>query len=75
MKLKSIIKLTESKAIESAKVNFDPECLNGNILTLNFIWKNKNTSEESLKKYTKSFLNGFENIKRKYEIISLEIVE
>lgn len=74
-KLISTIKLTNTKAIESAKVNFDPEVLNNDILTLKFSWSNKNTTEETLKKYTKSYLNSFENIKKGFNIINVKIIE
>ena len=63
------IRLTKEKAIESAKVNLGQ--VEGDILTLKFNWNNKNTSEESIKKYTRSYLNFFDNMKRGFEIIEV----
>ena len=72
-RLTAKIELTNARAVESAKVNFDK--VDGNILTINFKWTNKNTTVKSFENYVKEYLRGFEAFKRSYKIVSLELVE
>lgn len=74
MKMIAKVELTTDRAIRYANENFS-SVTNENIMILEKKYNNKKTTKESYTRYVKQFLNFYENFKRQYRILSVEIIE